>query len=33
MKIYAYRGYSACYLRNTLLAFQKAIEYSIDGVE
>jgi glycerophosphoryl diester phosphodiesterase len=33
MLILAHRGYSAKYPPNTLLAFEKAIEYGADGVE
>ncbi len=33
MIILAHRGYSAKYPQNTLLAFEKAIEYGADGVE
>lgn len=33
MLIYGHRGYSAKYPENTLLAFQKAIEYGADGIE
>ncbi len=33
MLIYGHRGYSAKYPENTLLSFQKAIEYGADGIE
>jgi|YelNatPaOPRAMG01_1025707.scaffolds.fasta_scaffold11518_8 glycerophosphoryl diester phosphodiesterase len=33
MLVYGHRGYSAKYPENTLLAFQKAIEYGADGIE
>ncbi|WBW94768.1 glycerophosphodiester phosphodiesterase [Oceanirhabdus sp. W0125-5] len=32
-KIFAHRGYSAKYPENTLLAFKKAIEYGVHGIE
>lgn len=33
MLIYGHRWYSAKYPENTLLSFQKAIEYGADGIE
>lgn len=33
MKIFAHRGLSSVYPENTLLAFSKAMEYNIDGIE
>ncbi len=33
MKIYAHRGYSEKYPENTMLAFQKAVEFGADGIE
>jgi glycerophosphoryl diester phosphodiesterase len=33
MLIWAHRGYSAKYPENSLLAFEKAIEYGADGIE
>lgn len=33
MKIFAHRGLSSLYPENTILAFEKALEYKIDGVE
>jgi len=33
MKIIAHRGFSARYPENTLLAFQKALEAGVDGIE
>lgn len=33
MLIYGHRGYSAKYPENTLLSFQKAMEYDADGIE
>ena len=33
MKIIAHRGFSASYPENTLLAFKKAIEIGVDGIE
>lgn len=33
MKIFAHRGLSSVYPENTLLAFSKAMEYKIDGIE
>ena len=33
MKIIAHRGYSGKYPENTMLAFEKAIEYGADGIE
>ncbi len=33
MLVYGHRGYSAKYPENTLLSFQKAIEYGADGIE
>ncbi len=33
MRIFAHRGLSSIYPENTLLAFSKAMEYKIDGIE
>ena len=33
MKIFAHRGLSSIYPENTLIAFEKALEYEIDGIE
>ena len=33
MKIFAQRGLSSIYPENTLIAFEKALEYEIDGIE
>ncbi len=33
MKVFAHRGLSSLYPENTLLAFSKAMEYGIDGIE
>ncbi len=33
MKIIAHRGFSEIYPENTLLAFEKAIEFGVDGIE
>jgi len=33
MKIHAHRGYSSKYPENTLIAFEKALEYDADGIE
>lgn len=33
MKIFAHRGYSECYPENTMLAFSKALEIGVDGIE
>ena len=33
MKIFGYRGYSGQYPENTMLAFQKAIEFGADGIQ
>ena len=32
-KIFAHRGYSGNYPENTMLAFKKAIECGVDGIE
>ena len=32
-KIFAHRGYSGNYPENTMLAFQKAVELAVDGIE
>lgn len=32
-KIFAHRGFKGCYPENTLLAFKKAIELGVDGIE
>ncbi|MCI6039039.1 MAG: glycerophosphodiester phosphodiesterase, partial [Clostridiales bacterium] len=33
MKVYAHRGASAQYPENTMLAFEKAVEMGVDGIE
>ncbi len=33
MKIFAHRGYSGMYPENTILAFKKALEVNVDGIE
>ena len=33
MKVFAHRGLSSLYPENTLIAFEKALEYQIDGIE
>lgn len=33
MKVFAHRGLSSKYPENTLIAFEKALEYQIDGIE
>ncbi len=33
MKIFAHRGLSSIYPENTIVAFKKALEYKIDGIE
>ena len=33
MEIFAHRGFSSKYPENTLIAFKKALEYPIDGIE
>ncbi|MBM6875538.1 glycerophosphodiester phosphodiesterase [Fusobacterium mortiferum] len=32
-KIFAHRGYSGKYPENTMIAFKKALEYGVDGIE
>ena len=33
MDIIAHRGFSGAYPENTMLSFQKAVEYGADGIE
>ena len=33
MKIFAHRGYSGKYPENTILAFKKALDIGVDGIE
>ena len=33
VKIYAHRGFSSVYPENTMLAFQKAVDAKVNGIE